>query len=147
TCACIVESPHRKGEIWASTDDGLVHVTRDNGASWQNVTPRDLPELAYVGCVELSTHDADTVYLAATRYKLSDYRPYLFCTNDGGRTWQSINGDLPSDEITRVVRSDHVRRGLLFAGTETGIFMSPDDGTSWTRMAGGLPVVPVYDLK
>ena len=147
TCACIVESPHRKGEIWASTDDGLVHLTRDNGASWQNVTPRDLPELAYVGCVELSAHDADTVYLAATRYKLSDYRPYLFRSNDGGRTWQSINGDLPGNEITRVIRSDHVRQGLLFVGTETGIFMSLDDGTSWTRMAGGLPVVPVYDLK
>ncbi len=147
TCACLVESPHRKGEIWASTDDGLVHVTRDNGASWQNVTPRALPELAYIGCVEVSVHDADTVYLAATRYKLSDYRPYLFRTTDGGLTWQSINGDLPIGEITRVIRADHVRQGLLFAGTETGIFMSLDDGISWTRMAGGLPVVPVYDLK
>ena len=95
TCACVVESPHRKGEIWASTDDGLVHVTRDDGASWQNVTPPDMPELAYVGCVEISAHDPDTVYVAATRYKLADYRPYLFRSTDGGRSWQSISGDFP----------------------------------------------------
>ncbi len=106
TCACIVESPHRKGEIWASTDDGLVQVTRDDGASWQNVTPPELPELAYVGCVELSAHDADTVYVAATRYKLADYRPYLFRSTDGGRTWRSIDGDFPAGEITRVIRAD-----------------------------------------
>ncbi len=147
TCACVVESPHRKGEIWASTDDGLVHVTRDDGASWQNVTPPELPELAYVGCVEISGHDADTVYVAATRYKLCDYKPYLFRTTDSGRTWQSITGDFPINEITRVIRADRVRQGLLFVGTETGIYVTLDDGQSWIRMQGGLPVVPVYDLK
>ncbi len=147
TCACVVESPHRRGEIWASTDDGLVHVTRDDGASWRNVTPPGMPELAYVGCVEISAHDPDTIYLAATRYKLADYQPYLFRSADGGRTWQSINGDLPESEITRVVRADPVRRGLLFVGTETGIFFTLDDGQSWSRLPGGLPVVPVYDLK
>ena len=147
TCACVVESPHRKGEIWASTDDGLVHVTRDDGASWQNVTPPELPELAYVGCVEISAHDADTVYVAATRYKLCDYKPYLFRTTDSGRTWQSIAGDFPVNEITRVIRADRVRKGLLFVGTETGIYVTLDDGQSWMRMQGGMPVVPVYDLK
>jgi photosystem II stability/assembly factor-like uncharacterized protein len=147
TCACIVESPHRRGEIWASTDDGLVHVTRDDGASWRNVTPPGMPELAYVGCVEISAHDPDTIYVAATRYKLADYRPYLFRSADGGRTWQSINGDFPTTEITRVVRADPIRRGLLFVGTETGIFFTLDDGQSWSRLPGGLPVVPVYDLK
>jgi hypothetical protein len=147
TCACLVESPHRKGEIWASTDDGLVHVTRDNGASWQNVTPPGLRELAYVGCVEISAHDADTIYVAATRYKLADYRPYLFRTDDSGRTWESITGNFPINEITRVIRADRVRRGLLFIGTETGIYFSLDDGKTWMRMRGGLPVVPVYDLK
>lgn len=147
TCACVVESPHRKGEIWASTDDGLVHVTRDDGASWQNVTPPALPELAYVGCVEISAHDADTVYVSATRYKLADYQPYLFRTTDGGRTWRSITGDLPRNEITRVIRADWRQQGLLFVGTETGIHFSADDGRSWIRMQGGLPVVPVYDLK
>ncbi len=146
TCACVVESPHRAGEIWASTDDGLVHVTRDDGATWKNVTPKGMPELAYAGCVEVSAHEADTVYVAATRYKLSDYKPYLFKTTDGGRSWKSIKGDLPTNEITRVVRADPVAKGLLYIGTETGIFFSLDDGEHWTRMSG-LPVVPVYDLK
>ncbi|HME26531.1 MAG TPA: glycosyl hydrolase [Acetobacteraceae bacterium] len=147
TCACVVESPHRKGEIWASTDDGLVHVTRDDGASWRNATPPHMPELAYVGCVEISPHDPDTVYVAATRYKLADYQPYLFRSSDGGRSWQSISSGFPVAEITRVVRADPVRKGLLFVGTETGIYVTIDDGQTWTRMAGGLPVVPVYDLK
>ena len=106
--------PHRRGEIWASTDDGLVHVTRDDGKSWKNVTPKGMPELAYVGCVEISAHDADTIYVAATRYKLADYKPYLFRSSDGGRSWKSINGDLPKDEITRVVRADPVAKGLLY---------------------------------
>ena len=147
SCASIVELPHRRGEIWASTDDGLVHVTRDDGASWTAVTPPEMPELAYVGCVEISAHAADTVYLAATRYKLADYRPHLFRTTDGGRSWESLNGDFPADEITRVIRADPVRPGLLFVGTETGIFFSLDDGAHWSRMASGFPVVPVYDLK
>ena len=147
TCASVVESPHRKGEIWASTDDGLVHVTRDDGASWTNVTPPDMPRLAYVGCVEISGHDADTVYVAATCYKLADYKPYLFRSTDGGRSWMSANGDFPVGEITRVVREDPVRKGLLYAGTETGVFFSFDDGAHWARIGGGLPVVPVYDLK
>lgn len=147
TCASIVPSPHRLGEIWASTDDGLVHVTRDDGASWTNVTPPDLPELAYVGCLEMSAQDADTVYVAATRYKLADYRPYLFRTRDSGRSWARIEGDFPADEITRVIRADPVRPGLLFVGTETGAFFSLDDGAHWERAPGRLPVVPVYDLQ
>ena len=146
TCACVVESPHRRDEIWASTDDGLVHVTRDGGKSWKDVTPKGMPELAYVGCVEVSAHDADTIYVAATRYKLADYRPHLFKSTDGGRSWKSINGNLPKDEISRVVRADAVAKGLLYVGTETGIHFSLDDGATWTRMAG-LPNVPVYDMK
>jgi photosystem II stability/assembly factor-like uncharacterized protein len=147
TCASVVPSPHRADEIWASTDDGLVHVTRDGGKTWQNVTPPGMPELAYVGCVEISAHDPDTIYLAATRYKLADYRPYLFRSTDGGRHFESITGDFPENEITRVVRADPVRNGLLFAGTETGVYYSLNDGRNWTRMGGGLPVAPVYDLK
>ena len=147
SCACVTPSPHRKGEIWASTDDGLVHVTRDDGASWSNVTPPGMPELAYVGCVEISAHDPGTVYVAATRYKLADYRPYLFATGDGGQTWRSIVGDLPENEITRVVRADPVAPGLLFVGTESGVFYTLDGGQEWARLPGGLPVAPVYDLK
>jgi len=147
TTASVVESPHRKGEVWASTDDGLVHVMRAGANTWSNVTPPSLPELAYVGCVEPSPHDADTVYVAATRYKLSDYKPYLYRSSDGGRNWVSINGNFPDGEITRVVRADPVRKGLLFVGTETGVFFTLDDGATWARLPGGLPVVPVYDLK
>ncbi|MCA0303354.1 MAG: glycosyl hydrolase [Proteobacteria bacterium] len=147
TCACVVESPHRAGEIWASTDDGLVHVTRDAGKTWTDVTPKGMPELAYVGCVEISARDPDTIYVAATRYKLADYKPYLFRSTNGGRSWTSITGDLPRDEISRVVRADPVARGLLYIGTETGVFFSLDDGAHWMRMQGTLPVVPVYDLK
>lgn len=147
SCACLAESMHRRGEIWVTTDDGLVHVTRDDGASWTDVTPPDMPELAYVGCVELSAHDPDTVYLAATCYKLADYRPYLFRSTDSGRSWQAIVGDFPQNEITRVLRADPKQPGLLFAGTETGIFFSLDDGKGWARIPGRFPVTPVYDLK
>lgn len=147
TTASVAENPLRKGEIWASTDDGLVHVRRAGGNDWSNVTPPGLPELAYIGCVEPSPHDADTVYVAATRYKLSDYKPYLYRTSDGGRSWTTINGNFPEGEITRVVRADPVRKGLLFAGTETGVFFTLDDGATWQRVPGGLPVVPVYDMK
>jgi len=122
-------------------------VSRDEGCNWREVTPIDLPEWAYIGVVEISKHKADTIYLSATRYKLDDYEPYLYKTQDGGKTWSSIRGDFPSGEITRVIRADPVRKGLLFVGTETGVFYSLNDGKHWVRMQGGLPVVPVYDLK
>ena len=146
TCACVTPSPHRPKEIWASTDDGLVHVTRDDGKRWTDVTPPGMPKLAYVGCVEISAHDPDTVYVSATRYKLADYKPYLFRSTHGGKRWESITGDLPTDEITRVIRADPQRPGLLFVGTETGVFFTLDDGRHWTRMHG-LAVAPVYDIK
>ena len=147
TCACLAENPHRAGELWATTDDGLVHVSRDAGGEWTDMTPAGMPHLAYVGCVEPSMHDADTIYLAATCYKLGDYRPYLFRSTNGGGSWSAINGDIPENEITRVIRADPAQPGLLFAGTETGIFFSLDDGQSWSRMGGRFPVTPVYDLK
>src|SRR3546814_5808948 len=103
-----------------------------------------MPELAYVSSVEVSAHDADTIYVSATCYKLADYKPYLFQSKDGGKTWRSIVGDFPKDEITRVLRADPVRDGLLYVGTETGVFFSIDDGKACTRMGGGFPVVPVY---
>jgi len=145
--ATFAESPHRPGELWAGTDDGLVHTSKDGGQNWRNVTPKAMPDLAYVGTVEISPHDADTIYLTATRYKLDDYDPYLFQSKDGGKSWQSIAGDFPDGEITRVLRTDPVRAGLLFVGTETGVFYTLNDGRNWIRMQGGIPVAPIYDLK
>ncbi len=119
TCASVVESPHRKGEIWASTDDGLVHVTRDGGKNGKNVTPKALPELAYVGCVEISPHDPDTIYVAATRYKLADYRPHVFKSSNGGRSWTGDQGR-PAGERDHARPVDPTAKGLLYVGTETG---------------------------
>jgi photosystem II stability/assembly factor-like uncharacterized protein len=134
------------GVLWAGSDDGLVHVSRDDGRSWQNVTPPDLPEWSLIATIEVSPHARGTVYLAATRYKLDDYHAYLYRTEDYGRTWCALTGSFPAGEITRVIREDPARRGLLYVGTETGVVVSADDGTSWHRLSGNLPVAPVYDL-
>jgi len=147
TLSTLVESGHRPGELWAGTDDGLIHVSRDNGGTWQDVTPPHMPAWAYVGSIEMSPHDPDTIYVAATCFKHDDYRPYLYRSEDGGAHWETLNAGFPQGEITRVLRADPERDGLLFAGTETGVFASLDDGVTWMRMEGGLPVVPIYDLK
>ncbi|GBD19900.1 hypothetical protein HRbin28_00337 [bacterium HR28] len=146
TIFSFVESPHRPGVFWAGTDDGLVHVSRDGGATWEAVTPPELPEWATVASLEVSPHDPETVYLAAHRYRLDDPAPYLFKTNDGGRTWLSLRGDLPEETICRVLRVDPVKPGLLYLGTETGLWISFDDGQHWHRWQGNLPICPIYDL-
>jgi photosystem II stability/assembly factor-like uncharacterized protein len=146
TIFALVESPHERDVLWAGTDDGLVHLSRDRGKTWERVTPPDLPEWALVSVVEPSPHDAATCYVAATAYKLDDTRPYLFRTGDYGRTWKRITEGLPETEFTRVVREDPGRRGLLYAGTETGVWVSLDDGGAWQRLRGNLPVAPIHDL-
>ncbi|HVX30310.1 MAG TPA: glycosyl hydrolase, partial [Nitrolancea sp.] len=140
------ESKVQQGVLWAGSDDGLVHVSRDGGGSWQNVTPPDLPEWALISIIEPSPHDAATAYVAATRYKSDDFAPYLYKTNDFGATWTKIVNGIPADDFTRVVREDPARRGLLYAGTETGLYVSFDDGANWQRFQGNLPVVPIHDL-
>ncbi|MGI8914596.1 MAG: VPS10 domain-containing protein [Chloroflexota bacterium] len=140
------ESPHEAGLFWAGTDDGLMHLSRDAGETWANITPPDLPEWTLISVIELSPHAAGTAYVAATRYKLDDFRPYLYKTHDYGQTWQRIVQGLPGNDFTRVIRADHQRAGLLFAGTETGLYISFDDGNSWRPARGNLPVVPIYDL-
>ncbi|MCB0047676.1 MAG: glycosyl hydrolase [Caldilineaceae bacterium] len=147
TVFAFAESPATAGVLWAGSDDGLVHISRDDGATWTDVTPGDLPDDALVSLIEPAWHDAGTAYLAATRYKLDDYRPYLFKTDDFGQSWQVINGDLPENEISRVIRQDPVQPNLLFAGTETGLYVSLDDGASWQRQQANLPVAPIYDMK
>lgn len=147
TISTFIESAHEPGVFWAGSDDGLIHISQDGGESWQNVTPPDLPEWSFVTVIEPSPTDPAAVYVAATRYKLDDYRPYLFKTDDYGQSWQRLDDNFPQDEITRILRADPERPGLLFVGTETGLFVSFDDGANWQRLESNLPVAPVYDLK
>ncbi|HEV2528182.1 MAG TPA: glycosyl hydrolase [Thermomicrobiales bacterium] len=146
TIYALAESPLRQGLFWAGSDDGLVHLSQDSGDTWRDITPPGLPEWALISIIEASPHHEGTAYLAATRYRLDDTTPYLFRTDDYGQTWTTITTGIPDNEFTRVIRADPSRPGLLFAGTETGLYVSTDDGGSWRRMGGGLPVVPVYDL-
>ncbi|HHY58954.1 MAG TPA: glycosyl hydrolase [Chloroflexi bacterium] len=141
------ESPHEPGVFMAGSDDGLVHISRDGGASWQNITPPDLPEWSYIRTVEPSPFDAATWYLAATRYKLDDPAPYLYKTSDYGVTWTAITSGIPADDYVRVIRCDPNVRGILYAGTELGLYVSFDDGASWRRWQSTLPVTPIYDIK
>jgi len=148
TIFTVAESSVQKGVIWAGSDDGLVHVTRDGGGKWDNVTPpRDqMPEWIQINSIEASPHDAASAYFAATMYKSDDFKPYLYKTNDYGKTWKKIVSGIPNDAFTRVVREDPNRRGLLYAGTETGIYVSSSDGESWQSLQLNLPVVPITDL-
>ncbi|HUG38207.1 MAG TPA: hypothetical protein VML54_14715, partial [Candidatus Limnocylindrales bacterium] len=146
TVFALAESPHEPGVLWAGSDDGLLHVSRDGGGKWERVTLPDLPEWATICTIELSPHDPARAYVAATCYKLDDPRPYLFRTTDSGRSWRSITQGIPADDFTRVIREDPSRPGLLYAGTETGIHVSLDDGESWQPLQRNLPRVPVYDL-
>ena len=146
TIFAFVESTHQQGLFWAGSDDGLMHLSRDGGANWQEITPPELPEWATVATIELSPHDEATAYVAAFRYKLDDYRPYLFKTADYGATWTRITGNLPDDDFTRVIREDPERPGLLYAGTERGVHVSSDDGASWQPFQCNLPVAPIHDL-
>ncbi len=144
----VAPSPHDSNTIWAGTDDGLVQITRDGGRNWTNVTPpaRDLPEWALISIVEASPHDPATAYVAATRYKLDDFRPFIYKTTDYGRTWRRITVGIPENHFIRVVREDPVRRGLLYAGGEFGVYVSFDDGAAWQPLRNNLPVVPIHDL-
>ncbi len=146
TVFTIAESPRTAGVIWAGSDDGLVHVTRDGGKSWKNVTPAGLPEWARISMIEPSHFATGTAYVAANRYQLDDMKPYLYRTNDYGATWTSITNGIPVTEFTRVLREDPERAGLLYAGTERGVWISFNDGASWQSLRRNLPIVPVHDL-
>ncbi len=150
------ESPHRKGELWAGTDDGRVHTSRDNGANWTDVTPKEIAEGATVNVLEISAHDPDRLFLAAYRYRENDFKPYIFRSTNGGKKWQLLtdgtNG-IPATNFTRAIREDPVRQGLLYAGTEFGLYVSFDDGAHWQRfgddekLGDDLPVTPVTDIQ
>ena len=146
TIFAFVESPVEPGLFWAGSDDGLIHVSRDGGTSWANVTPEGLPDWALVCNMEPSHHDPATAYICATRYRLDDTRPYLFRTADYGQTWTPIVDGIPVDDFTRVLKEDPERPGLLYAGTETSIYFSADNGDYWHPLSANLPSVPIYDL-
>ncbi|MBI4852838.1 MAG: glycosyl hydrolase [Acidobacteria bacterium] len=146
TIFTVMESLLQKDLIWAGTDDGLVQVTRDGGKNWQNVTPKDMPEWMQINSIEASPHTASTAYFAGTKYKSDDFRPYLYKTTDYGKSWKKIVNGIPEQAFTRVIREDPNRQGLLYAGTELGMFVSFDDGNNWQPLQMNLPVVPITDL-
>ena len=146
TLSYIAESPLEKGVIWTGSDDGLVQLTRDGGASWKNVTPKGLAE-CLINAIEVSPFDKATAYIATTRYKFNDHTPGLYKTTDYGATWTKIDNGIPANTFTRVVREDDVRRDLLFAGTERGVFISWNGGKDWSSFQLNLPIAPVTDLR
>ena len=140
------ESPIKEGLIWVGSDDGLIHLTRNGGENWENVTPKDLPEWLMVNSIEPSAFDPAVCYVAGTLYKTGNFKPYLYKTVDYGKNWSLITNGIDSEHFTRVLRADPLKKGLLFAGTETGMYISHDDGISWNPFQLNLPIVPITDL-
>jgi photosystem II stability/assembly factor-like uncharacterized protein len=146
TIFAIAESQHEEGVIYTGSDDGLVYITRDGGENWVDVTPPNMPEWSMVNSIEIDPFDKGGVYIAATRYKLGDYAPYLYKSDDYGQSWTRITNGIAGEHFTRVLRADPVRQGLLYAGTESGMYCSFDDGTNWQPLQLNLPIVPITDL-
>ncbi|MDA0864068.1 MAG: glycosyl hydrolase [Bacteroidetes bacterium] len=146
TIFAAAESPLVEGLLYTGSDDGLVHISQDGGKSWTNITPKDWPQWMMVNSIEPSRHEPGTCYVAGTRYKLGDYTPYLYKTSDYGNSWQRITKGIESEHFTRVLREDLTQRGLLYAGTEAGMYVSFDDGAQWQKFQLNLPQVPITDL-
>lgn len=145
TIAYMIESPHEKGVLWTASDDGYVHITRDGGENWKNVTPKGLQE-CLVNMIDISPHDPATAYIATTRYKFNDHTPGLYKTSNYGETWTNISANIPQGSFTRVVREDATRKNLLYAGTEKGMYISWNGGKQWESFQLNLPVTPILDL-
>ena len=146
TVFSIAPSPLAKGLIWVGTDDGLIQITRDEGKNWTNVTPKDLAEWSRISLIEASPHDAGTAYVAIDRHQNDDLAPYIYKTTDYGATWSRITNGIPDGVFVRAVREDPKRKGLLYAGTERGVYVSFDDGAHWRSLQINLPITPVHDL-
>ena len=146
TVFTIAPSPHDGQTIWTGSDDGLIHLTRDGGRTWDNVTPKDLPEFSRVSLIEASPHEAGTAFMAANRYQRADRSPYVYRTDDYGRTWTKIVGGLPASDFARTIREDRRKAGLLYLGTEHGIYVSFDGGGAWQSLRLDLPVTPVHGI-
>ncbi len=146
TLAYVLESPHEAGVFYTGSDDGYVHITKDNGATWQNITPKNLGE-SLVNAIEVSPHNQATVYIATTKYKFNDHTPAIYKSTDYGTTWTAINSGIPNGAFTRVVREDPIRKDLLYAGTEKGLYLSWNGGKSWKPFQLNLPKTPITDIK
>ncbi|HTE23186.1 WD40/YVTN/BNR-like repeat-containing protein [Flavitalea sp.] len=146
TIFAFAESPIKAGLLWTGSDDGYINLSTDNGKTWKNVSPKGIPEFSRISIIDASAHDPATVYIAAIRYKQDDFHPYMYKTSDYGKTWKKITNGIPEDEFTRVIREDPKRKGLLYAGTEKGIYISFNDGENWQPLQLNLPVVPIHDL-
>src|SRR6056300_550879 len=146
TILAAAESPLKEGLLWVGSDDGLIHISQDGGSSWQNITPKNMPTWAMVNSVEPSAFDPAVCYIAATSYKSGDFTPYLYKTADYGKTWTTITKGIPNEHFTRVLREDPAVKGLLYAGTEKGMYVSYNDGASWEAFQNNLPIVPITDL-
>ncbi len=146
TIFSVVESSVQKGLIWAGSDDGLIHLTRNAGGNWEDVTPKAMPEWGTVSMIEASPMSAGTAYVAVERHKMDDFAPYVFKTTDFGKTWTSLINGIPKDDYVHAVRVDPKRQGLLYAGTEHGVYVSFNDGANWQPLQLNLPMSPVNDL-
>jgi len=146
TIFAIDESPITEGVIWAGSDDGLIHLTRDGGKDWTDVTPKNKPEWLMINCIEPDPHNEAGCYVAGTLYKEGDYRPYLYKTDNWGKSWKKIVTGIPNEHFTRAIRADRTRKGLLYAGTESGMYISFNDGNNWSPFQQNLPIVPITDI-
>jgi photosystem II stability/assembly factor-like uncharacterized protein len=142
----LAESPKQESVLWAGTDDGLIQLTRDGGKSWSNVTPKDVPEWSAISLIEASPFDTGTAYVAVDAHRLDNFHPYIFKTSDFGKTWSKLVAGLPDNSYVHAVREDPVKKGLLCAGTETGVWVSFDDGGHWQPLQNNLPTTPIHDL-
>jgi photosystem II stability/assembly factor-like uncharacterized protein len=146
TIFSLAESRITKGLLWVGTDDGLIQLTRDEGKNWTNITPKDMPEWSRISQIDASPHDAGTAYVAVDRHQFDELKPYIYKTSDYGKTWTKITNGIPDTTFVRVVREDPKKRGLLYAGTERGVYVSFDDGANWRSLQLNLPTTPVHDL-
>ena len=146
TIFAVDESPIQEGLMWVGSDDGLIHLTKDGGQTWENVTPKKIPEWLMINSIDASSFDKGTAYIAGTRYKLGDFKPYLYLTEDYGKSWKLITNGINEEHFTRVLRSDKANKNILYTGTETGMYISYDKGNSWNKFQKNLPIVPITDL-
>jgi hypothetical protein len=146
TIFAAIESPYEKDLLWCGSDDGLIHISKDGGANWENVTPKKLPEWALINSIEADPWNKGGLYVAATKYKSGDYTPYLYHTIDYGKSWKLITNGIEAEHFTRVIKADKTVKGLLYCGTEQGMYVSTDDGVNWKSFQLNLPIVPITDI-